>query len=83
MFKGATIFFLVFVFIAPTSRTFVFKLAGQMSDNLDAWAPMSYVFLGVLVAAFLLSIIIVKTWPTRAEPRNPMAKYKKEVRYEE
>jgi len=83
MFKGATLFLLVFVAIAPQSRTFLINLAGQTADNMNAWAPMSYVFLAVLAGAFLLSIVMVKTWPTRTEPKNPMDKYKKEVRFEE
>lgn len=83
MFKGATLFLLVFVAITPQSRNFLINLFAQTSDSLDAWAPLSYWFLAGLVAAFVLSIVMVKTWPARAEPENPLTKYKNQVRFED
>jgi hypothetical protein len=37
----------------------------------------------LLAAGLLASIVMVKTWPARVEPENPMTKYKKQVPFEE
>jgi hypothetical protein len=81
--KGAAVFLLVFVAIAPQSRAFLSGLFDHTAENLTAWAPFSYIALAILLAAPLLSIILVKTWPDKQEPESPMAKYKKDITIEE
>jgi hypothetical protein len=81
--KGAALFLFIFVLIAPQSRAFLSGVFSQSAESMNAWAPYSYVFLAMLVAGLVGSIVMVKTWPARVEPENPMSKYKKEAPSEE
>ena len=44
---------------------------------------MLYIAIGLLVAAPILSVILVKSWPQRVDPENPMAKYRRDARFED
>ena len=79
MLKGATLFLLVFVFITPQTRGFLGGVFAHTGENLQAYAPFSYILLGLLLAAPVVSLFVMKTWPEREEPENPMAKYRREV----
>jgi hypothetical protein len=79
MFKGAALFMAIFIAITPQSRTFLADVLGRTTENLNKWAPFSYIFLTLLVAAPVVSLILVKTWPVKEEPENPLAKYKNDV----
>jgi len=83
MFWGALVFGLVFLLIAAPSREFLVGLCTQTMTSLDAWAPVSYIVVGVLAAILIGSIVIVKMWPQRENTGNPMAKYRHEIRYED
>ena len=83
MFWGALLFGLLFVMIAEPSRVFVIGLCMRASASLEAWAPSSYYVLGALAAVLLGSIVILKTWPQRANTGNPMAKFNRQVRIED
>jgi hypothetical protein len=83
MFKGATLFALIFVFIAPASRKFLGGLLAQAGENLVHYAPYSYAGLILLLVSAIGAIIMIKTWPAYVEPENPMAKYKREVPFED
>jgi hypothetical protein len=83
MFKGATLFAVVFILIAPKSRAFLAGVLTQTGDSLNAWAPFSYIALALFIAAPIASVLIVRSWPAREEPENPMAKYKREAPFEE
>jgi hypothetical protein len=83
MLKGAALFLLMFIAITPQTRTFLTDVIGRSSENLNAWAPFSYIFVALLVAGLVASVVVVKTWPAKVEPENPMTKYKKEVPFEE
>jgi hypothetical protein len=83
MFKGAALFLLVFVAITPQSRGFIANWVGHTTETLNEWGSLSYVFLAALAGALVVSIVMVKTWPTRADPENPMTKYKKNLPFEE
>jgi hypothetical protein len=76
MFKGATLFGFVFALIAKPSREFILGLVTSTSEMLDANAPMSYIALAVLLAPLLASVLLIKLWPERADPANPMARYR-------
>ncbi|HTS62132.1 MAG TPA: hypothetical protein VMH28_08905 [Candidatus Acidoferrales bacterium] len=83
MFKGATLFALVFILIAPQSRAFLLDVFTKTGENLNAWAPFSYLVVAILVAAVIASVYMMKTWPERQEPENPMAKYRREEPFDE
>jgi hypothetical protein len=83
MFWGALMFGLVFLFIAGPTRVFIVGLCSQAVESLDAWAPASYIVLGVLGAILIGSMLILKTWPQRENTGNPMSKYRREIRYED
>ncbi len=83
MFKGAALFMLVFIGIAPQSRAFLSAVFTSTGENLKAWAPFSYIIVGGLLAAPFVSLYVMKTWPAREEPENPLAKYKNEIPFED
>jgi len=75
---GACAFVLVFILIAPSSRAFIAASLGSVGVWLYSWAPLSFVLLTILLAAPIISVYLVKTWPVQHEPENPMAKYRRE-----
>jgi len=83
MFKGASLFALIFILIAPQSRAFLMGVLIKTGENLNAWAPFSYIVLALFLAALFASIYMMKTWPEREEPENPMAKYRREEPFDE
>jgi hypothetical protein len=83
MFLGALLFVLIFVLIAPQSQAFMLGLANGAGAWLTAWAPFSYVLLLILLVAPVAGMYVVRTWPERVEPENPMAKYRKELPLDE
>jgi len=64
--------------IAPPSRAFVLSSLAGGAAWITHWAPFSFILLAILVAAPVVSIIIVRTWPVHVEPENPMAKYRRD-----
>ena len=76
MFKGATLFGVVFAFIAPKTRAVIFDIFDKASDGISTNAPYSYVVLGVLSGLLLISILMIKTWPERSDPASPMSRYR-------
>jgi hypothetical protein len=82
MFKGAALFALVFVLIAPRSRAFLGGVLNSTVENMNAWAPFSYLALLILLVAPVVSVMVVRSWPAREEPENPMSKYNRELPYE-
>jgi hypothetical protein len=82
-FKGSALFMLVFVGIAPQSRAFLGNVFNHTAEFLIAWSPFSYILLAMFLAGPLVSVFVMKTWPEKEEPENPLAKYKNEVPYEE
>ena len=83
MFKGASLFALAFILIMPQSRHFLVELFNKTGENLNAWAPTSYVALALLLVAPLAAVYVMKTRPEREEPENPMAKYRREEPFDE
>lgn len=79
MVLGVVLFVLVFVLIAPQSQAFLLGLAAGAGTFLTAWAPFSYIFLLILLAAPCVGMYIVHTWPQRVDEENPMAKYRREM----
>jgi hypothetical protein len=83
MFLRPGLFLLVFILIAPQSRAYLGARVATAAAWINAWAPYSYILLLLLPIAALASAYVVRKWPVRVEPENPMAKYRKEVPYEE
>jgi hypothetical protein len=83
MFLKPGLFLLTFLMIAPQSRAYLGACLTSAGGWINAWAPFSYVMLMMLPMAALASMYIVKNWPVRIEPESPMAKYRKEIPYEE
>jgi hypothetical protein len=83
MFLKPGLFLLAFIMIAPQSRAYLGARLANTAAWITAWAPYSYVLLLMLPIAALASMYIVRQWPVRIEPESPMAKYRKEIPYEE
>jgi hypothetical protein len=83
MFLRPAIMLLVFVLIAPQSRAYLGAHLTDVGQWIHAWAPLSYLLLLMLPAAGLASALMVKRAPLREEPENPMAKYRKDIPFEE
>jgi hypothetical protein len=83
MFLKPGLFLLVFILIAPQSRAYLGVRLANTVTWIGAWAPFSYILLLLLPIAAMASVYIVRKWPVRIEPESPMAKYRKEIPYEE
>ena len=83
MFLGATLFLLIFILLAPQPRAILAGGAAAFATTMTTWAPFSYVFLAILIAAMLTGFWMLHTWPKHVEPESPMAKYRREGPLEE
>jgi hypothetical protein len=83
MILGLIVFVLMFLLITPQSQTYLGGLAAATSVWLADWAPFSYILLLILLAAPVVGIHLVRTWPARVEEENPMARYRKEMPLDE
>ena len=80
---GLVLFVLVFIMISPASRNFIGGHVSSAMEQIDLWAPFSYVLLAAVGIAPIAAMIVIKTWPKRVEPEDPMAKYRKQELSEE
>jgi len=69
--------------IAPQSQHFLLGLATGASTWISDWAPISYILLLILLVAPIIGIHIIRSWPERVDPENPMAKYRREMPLDE
>jgi hypothetical protein len=76
---GIGLFVLVMILIAPASRAFLVANVSASADWMAKWAPFSFILLALLLAAPVVGIYLMKTWPVHVEPENPMAKYRREA----
>ena len=76
---GGVIFVMVFVLMAPATRAFLMTSAVAASTWMTAWSPISFILIGVVLAAPIAGLAVIKTWPAHVEPENPMAKYRREA----
>ena len=75
---GLVLFVLVFLMISPSSRNFIGGHLDSAMDQINAWAPFSYVLLAMVGISPIAAMIVINTWPKRVEPEDPMAKYRKQ-----
>jgi hypothetical protein len=78
LYLGAGLFGLVFVLISPASRAFLMASIAAASNWMTAWAPVSFILVSVAIAAPLIAIHLIRSWPVHVEPENPMAKYRRD-----
>jgi hypothetical protein len=78
MFAGAILFILIFVLLTPQAQAFLHGSSESAVSFLHAWAPFSYVLLGILMIGPMAAMYLMHTWPKHVEPENPMAKYRRE-----
>jgi hypothetical protein len=78
MFLGSALFALFFLMIAPTTRAFLLGSIAGTAAWFSSWAPLSYIMVAIVIAAPLVSIHVIRSWPVHVEPPNPMAKYRKD-----
>jgi len=78
MFAGAILFILIFVLMTPQCQAFLHGSAESATSFLNAWAPFSYVLLGMLLIGPLVAGYLMHTWPKHEVPENPMAKYRRD-----
>jgi hypothetical protein len=76
--KATAAFLIFFLLIAPKSRALLFGWVGDGATWVTAWAPVSYVIIGLVVAAPLAAVLLMMKGPKRVEPQNPLARYKHE-----
>jgi Fe2+ transport system protein B len=74
MYLASMLFALVFVLIAPPCRRFI----AQHLEQMNAWAPYSYIVLLLVLIAPIAVIIVINRLPKIVEPEDPMAKYRHE-----
>jgi hypothetical protein len=83
MYLGAFLFMMFFVLLAPQTRNFLAGVLLGASTFLEAWAPFSYLIPLILITALGFGVYLIRTWPEREDPENPMAKYNREDPFEE
>ena len=83
MFLRPAIMLLVFILIAPQSRASLGAHLTGVGEWIHTWAPFSYILLLTLPVAGFAAMFMVKNAPLRVEPDNPMAKYRKDIPFED
>ena len=80
---GAILFILIFVLISPATRIYLLGLATAAGVWIADWAPFSYILLLIVVAAPFAGMHLVRSAPVRVDEENPMAKYRRELPFED
>jgi hypothetical protein len=76
--KATAAFLIAFLMIAPKSRALIEKWMGSAGEWVTAWAPLSYLIVGLVIAAPVMALLLMIKWPKPVEPENPLARYKHE-----
>jgi hypothetical protein len=78
-FLGCALFGLFFLYMTSQQNgTLQERMTGTM-DWLHKWAPYSYLIIAIVLLSPLAMVKIMNSWPKRAEPEDPMAKYRREA----
>jgi len=78
MFLAAALFVLIFVLLMPQCQAFFHSSAEGAAAFMTAWAPFSYIVMGLLLIGPMAAMYLMHTWPKHVEPENPMAKYRRD-----
>jgi hypothetical protein len=73
---GCILFGLIFVVMMGQSTGALGARVDRTLTWLHAWAPFSYILLLILLAAPVVSLKIMNSWPKHEEPEDPMARYR-------
>jgi hypothetical protein len=73
---GCALFGLLFFVMAGMSNGSIGARMDQTFAWLHAWAPFSYLLILLVLAAPIVSVKMIASWPKHVEPENPMAKYR-------
>jgi len=73
---GCILFALMFYVITSKSNGSMGQRMDATFTWLHAWAPFSYLIILIVLAAPVVSMKIVASWPKQQEPEDPMAKYR-------
>jgi hypothetical protein len=76
--KATGAFVIVFLLITPQSRALIQTWMGGAGNWVTAWAPLSYLIVGFVIAAPVAALLLMMKWPKPVEPENPLARYKHE-----
>ena len=74
MYLASMLFALVFVLIAPPCRKFI----AEHLDQINAWAPYSYILLLLVLIAPIAAMVVINRLPKIVEPEDPMKMYRTE-----
>ena len=61
-------FLMVFLLIAPSTRTFIMDRLTASGEWIQSGFPYSYILMFFTVAAPLFAFMVVATWPARGRP---------------
>jgi len=75
---GAILFLLFFLAIAPQSRAFIAGSLTATVARLHEWGAISPFLILTFASAPILSVVLMKLWPKREDPEDPMAHYRHE-----
>ena len=70
---------IMFLLIAPKSRTILAGWMGDAGTWMAAWSPLSYLIVLLVVAAPIAAAVLMLKWPKAPDPENPMARFKDEA----
>ena len=73
---GCALFGLIFILMTAKSNGTLGARVDATLDWMHSWAPFSYILLLILLAAPIVCLRIMHSWPKRVEPEDPMAKYR-------
>jgi hypothetical protein len=73
---GCILFALIFVLMTAKSTGALGARVDATLFWLHAWAPFSYLLLLILLAAPVVSLKIMNSWPKHKEAEDPMARYR-------
>lgn len=78
MFLGPFLFLLFFAFLSATVREKTANIIGTVMHWITLYQPLSYVVVMIVIAAPLISFLLVANWPRTPDPENPLLQYRRE-----
>ena len=78
MIVGPLAFLLFFLFMSDTARGKIGDTMAAVTQWINAYQPVSYMVVAIILMAPLLSYLLVLRWPRTPDPENPLNQYKRE-----
>jgi hypothetical protein len=76
IYVGALLLGLIYLAITLSQKGTVGPMVAQMEGWMRDHQPYSYILVGTLVFASILSVALMYWWPKNKGPANPMEKYR-------